>query len=159
MQAGVTGINAMRVYSATKQAKDQDPEGTFIRRFVPELAGVPLGRLCEPWRMDVDEQMRAGVMVVPRATLASRAGGAGLAYYPLPIVDEAQSARAAKERLGEIRRQGATKLEASAVLKKHGSRKPAGAGGKRKRAPAPASAAGKGGAKDKQRLITAFTGK
>ena len=26
MQSGVTGINAMRVYSVTKQAKDQDPD-------------------------------------------------------------------------------------------------------------------------------------
>ncbi len=37
MQSGSTGINTMRVYSVTKQGKDQDPQGTFIRRYVPEL--------------------------------------------------------------------------------------------------------------------------
>lgn len=39
MQSGVTGINTLRIYSPTKQGLDQDPEGEFIRRWVPELAG------------------------------------------------------------------------------------------------------------------------
>ena len=42
MQAGTTGINAMRVYNVTKQGRDQDPSGTFIKRYVPELAPVPV---------------------------------------------------------------------------------------------------------------------
>ena len=31
MQAGTTGINAMRVYNVVKQGKDQDPDGTSVR--------------------------------------------------------------------------------------------------------------------------------
>ncbi|WP_240538288.1 FAD-binding domain-containing protein [Rhodoferax sp. PAMC 29310] len=48
MQSGTSGINTLRMYSPTKQAKDQDPVGHFIRRWVPELARVPLPYLAEP---------------------------------------------------------------------------------------------------------------
>ena len=37
MQSGSTGINTLRIYSPTKQARDQDPRGVFIRRWVPEF--------------------------------------------------------------------------------------------------------------------------
>ena len=51
MQSGVTGINAVRMYNPIKQSIDQDPEGKFIRRYVPELADVPTPFIHEPWRM------------------------------------------------------------------------------------------------------------
>ena len=41
MQAGVTGINAMRVYNVTKQGQDHDPKGVFIKKYLPELKTVP----------------------------------------------------------------------------------------------------------------------
>ena len=41
MQSGLTGINAIRIYSPTKQAIDQDPDTTFIQKWVPELKGLP----------------------------------------------------------------------------------------------------------------------
>jgi deoxyribodipyrimidine photo-lyase len=37
MQSGTTGINTLRMYSPAKQAADHDPEGVFIRRWVPEI--------------------------------------------------------------------------------------------------------------------------
>ncbi len=37
MQSGTTGINTLRIYSPTKQAFDQDPQGLYIRQWVPEL--------------------------------------------------------------------------------------------------------------------------
>ena len=109
MQSGTTGINTLRMYSPTKQAKDQDPQGLFIRRWVPELARVPLPYLAEPWKMPAELQRTAG------CTLG--------ADYPLPIVDEKQALRAAKDRLYALRQTAAARDEASAVQARHGSRK------------------------------------
>ncbi len=37
MQSGTTGINTLRIYSPAKQARDQDPQGLYIRKWVPEI--------------------------------------------------------------------------------------------------------------------------
>ncbi len=40
MQSGTTGINTLRIYSPAKQAREHDPQGIFIRRWLPEF-GTP----------------------------------------------------------------------------------------------------------------------
>jgi deoxyribodipyrimidine photo-lyase len=37
MQSGMTGINTLRIYNPNKQALDHDPQGVFLRRWIPEL--------------------------------------------------------------------------------------------------------------------------
>ena len=37
MQAGETGINMIRIYNPTKNAKEHDKEGIFIKKWIPEL--------------------------------------------------------------------------------------------------------------------------
>lgn len=37
MQSGTTGINTLRIYSPAKQALDHDPQGLYIRQWVPEI--------------------------------------------------------------------------------------------------------------------------
>jgi len=123
MQSGTTGINTLRIYSPTKQAHDQDPEGIFIRRWVPELTRVPLPYLAEPWKMDISVQRMVGCFI-------------GV-DYPAPIVNEKVVLKVAKDRLYGLRQTAAARLEAGGVQARHGSRKsglPAtGQGGKSKR--------------------------
>lgn len=109
MQSGTTGINTLRIYSPTKQALDHDPEGVYVRRWVPELAHVPQGWLARPWTMPAEIQRAAGC-VIGRD-------------YPAPVVDEAASVKAAKDALYGLRRQAAAREEAAAIVDKHGSRK------------------------------------
>jgi len=109
MQSGTTGINTLRIYSPTKQAQDQDPEGLFIRRWVPELARVPLPYLAEPWRMDISVQHMAAC-VIGRD-------------YPRPIVDDKLAMKAAKNRLYGLRQSHQAHAEAQTVQARHGSRK------------------------------------
>ena len=109
MQSGTTGINTLRMYSPTKQAQDQDPEGIFIRRWVPELARVPMPYLAEPWKMDSSVQRMASCTI-------------GV-YYPAPIVDDKLAMKAAKDRMYGLRKTTEAREEAGEVQARHGSRK------------------------------------
>jgi deoxyribodipyrimidine photo-lyase len=109
MQSGTTGINTLRIYSPTKQAQDHDPEGHFIRRWVPELARVPLPWLARPWLMDAAAQAAAGCRMGKD--------------YPHPVVDEKAALQAARERLYGLRATPQARAEADAVQARHGSRK------------------------------------
>jgi deoxyribodipyrimidine photo-lyase len=100
MQSGQTGINVPRMYNPIKQGLDQDPEGHFTRRWVPELAQVPLEVLQTPWL----------------AGITARSG------YPAPLVDHATAVREARARLTAVRQTAGYREAALAVLHKHGSR-------------------------------------
>ncbi len=108
MQSGVTGINSIRIYSPSKQVLDNDPEGTFIRRFVPELARVPVAFLAEPHLMSMAVQAEAGCRIGQD--------------YPLPVVEHVLAYAEAKKRMGAIRNTDYAKREAQRVYARHGSR-------------------------------------
>lgn len=101
MQSGTTGINTMRIYNPVKQGLDQDPTGSFIRAYLPELDPVPDSFIHEPWHW-------------PDATTLN---------YPRPIVDNAAAAKAAREALYALRKGSEHKEAAQKIVKKHGSRK------------------------------------
>jgi deoxyribodipyrimidine photo-lyase len=74
--AASTGPSAQpyfRVFNPTSQGKKHDPDGMYIRKWVPELRRVPTRLIHEPWRMSPAEQREAGCMMGTD--------------YPLPIVD------------------------------------------------------------------------
>ncbi len=104
MQSGTTGINTIRIYNPVKQGFDQDPEGRFIRRWLPELACVPDRFIHEPWRWE-----EAG-RVLDRA-------------YPAPIVDHVTAAREARDKVWAVRRGRGFGDGATRIQEKHGSRK------------------------------------
>ena len=109
MQSGVTGINSVRIYSPTKQVLDHDPEGHYIRRWVPELGGVPAEHIAQPSLMTRDEQSRYGCIIGQD--------------YPAPIVDHKAAVSAAKSRIYAVRRRGESRAQAQMVFQRHGSRR------------------------------------
>lgn len=109
MQAGVTGINTVRIYSPIKQVLDQDPKGQFIRKFVPELASVPDRFLPEPHRMTKMEQTMYGCSIGRN--------------YPAPIVDHKTAYREASSRMHAFKKNDQVQTEAAKVYEKHGSRR------------------------------------
>lgn len=85
MQAGTTGINTLRIYNPVKQSQDHDPEGKFIKKWIPELQSVPISHIHEPWKMTLMDQQFCNINLGED--------------YPFPIVDLDSSARKAKEKI------------------------------------------------------------
>ena len=110
MQSGTTGINLTRVYNPIKQARDHDPAGHFVRRWLPQLRRVPEAWLFEPWRMPEALQQRCGL----------RAGE----DLPLPPVDLETATRSAKARLHARRGEATVRAAKAQILERHGSRSP-----------------------------------
>ncbi len=73
-----------RLFNPVRQQQKFDPDGVYVRRWVPELCDVPDARLAAPWEMS-DEQQRAAGCVIGRD-------------YPAPIVVHADERKRAIER-------------------------------------------------------------
>lgn len=96
MQAGVVGWNAIRVYNPSKQLADWDPEGRFVRQWLPELRDQTAGRILS---------------------------GDPLPRYPPPVVPFAARARQMTDYLYGIRKTAEAKAATPAVYLRHGSRR------------------------------------
>lgn len=104
MQSGTTGINTIRIYNPVKQGHDQDADGRFVRKWVPELTAVPDRFIHEPWKWE-----DTGTILGKR--------------YPLPIIDHLEAARDARQKIWAVRRGNEFRDEANRIQNKHGSRK------------------------------------
>jgi deoxyribodipyrimidine photo-lyase len=109
MQSGSTGVNVVRLYNPVKQGFDQDPSATFIRRWLPELAGLEPPHVHTPWLAPQDALAAAGVQLGRD--------------YPHPIADHEAAARRARDLLWGARRGAAYRDEARKIQARHGSRK------------------------------------
>lgn len=79
-----TGADAapyFRILNPVRQSQRFDPNGDYIRRWVPELAQVPGAMVHEPWRMTEIDQVTAGCRI-------------GV-DYPAPMVNHALQRQAA----------------------------------------------------------------
>ena len=52
-----------RYFNITKQAKRYDPEGEFVKLWLPVLRPLPAERVHTPWRMNESEQHEYGVVI------------------------------------------------------------------------------------------------
>jgi len=62
-----------RMYNPMTQQRRHDPDGAYVRRWLPELRDVPDARLAEPWTMTAEDEAAAGCVIGKD--------------YPAPVVD------------------------------------------------------------------------
>jgi deoxyribodipyrimidine photo-lyase len=116
MQSGTTGINTPRVYNPIKQAQDHDPQGHFVRRWLPYMRRVPDAWLFEPWRMPQVMQEHL------KLTVGINDGKGAEFDIPMPLVDLQTATREAKAKLFALRALPEVRAGKAAIVEKHASR-------------------------------------
>jgi deoxyribodipyrimidine photo-lyase len=94
--AASTGCDAQpyfRIFNPVTQSQRFDPDGKFIRRYVPELAAVPTKYVHAPWTMPPGEQQACGVAIGRD--------------YPAPVVDHDRARKLTLERYKRAAGRGA----------------------------------------------------
>jgi deoxyribodipyrimidine photo-lyase len=86
---GADAAPFFRIFNPVLQGQKFDPEGVYVRQWVPELASLPLKFLQEPWKAPPDVLATADVRLGDN--------------YPLPIVIHAEARDAALRAFRSIR--------------------------------------------------------
>ena len=105
MNAGETGINLLRIYNPIKNSLEHDEDGTFIRKWIPELAHLETPFVHEPYLMTpLDQQFNNFELGVD---------------YPNPIVEIKVARKKASDILWNMKKNTDVKKESERILKKH----------------------------------------
>ncbi|WP_010179078.1 cryptochrome/deoxyribodipyrimidine photo-lyase family protein [Aquimarina agarilytica] len=105
MQAGETGINMLRIYNPIKNSKAHDPDGVFIKKWVPELKDIPVQYIHEPYLIPPLEQQFLNFEIGTD--------------YPLPIIELHKTRQKASDTLWELKDDPTVKSESFRILNKH----------------------------------------
>ncbi len=87
--AGVDSAPYFRIFNPVLQAEKFDPDGAYVRQWVPELARLEAPAIHSPWTASADALERAGVVLGKT--------------YPKPIVDHGQARARALEAFAKMR--------------------------------------------------------
>ena len=105
MQAGETGINNLRIYNPIKNSLEHDTEASFIKKWVPELANIPLPFIHEPYLMtSLDQQFNNFELGKD---------------YPYPIIEIKNARKNASDILWNLKKNATVLKENNRILKKH----------------------------------------
>lgn len=77
-----------RLYNPSTQQERHDPDGIYVKKYVPELTDVPDKYLAQPWEMNEDEQQKAGCIIGKD--------------YPKPIVDHKEARQLTLEKYRSV---------------------------------------------------------
>jgi deoxyribodipyrimidine photo-lyase len=105
MQAGETGINMLRIYNPIKNGYEHDPDGEFIKKWVPELRNLPRAFVHEPYKMTYLDQKFSNFELGTN--------------YPKPIVNMERTRKFASDFLWKMKKKPLVKEENSRILKLH----------------------------------------
>ena len=109
MQAGTCDVKGAQIYNPAKQVSDHDPDGEFIRKWVPELRNVDRDHIAEPQHMSLTQQSRSGCKLGVN--------------YPMPIVDHMTAADIARNRMRQIQSTQLAHDQAAEAFARHGSQR------------------------------------
>ncbi len=103
-QAGVVGVNMERVYNPRKQVRDNDPDGEFISKWVPELADLPVSHLDQPEKTPVATQQNCGVRIGDD--------------YPYPVVEYEKARERIYRKIEQVKSTAESALANSEVARR-----------------------------------------
>ena len=103
MQAGVTGINSIRVYNPVKQSIEKDPDAIFLRKWLPELSSIENNFIHEPWKLTEIDLIDKDIPEV----------------YKQPIISSKLARTEVTKKLWNLRKNEFVKQESKRILKVH----------------------------------------
>jgi len=103
MQAGVTGINAIRIYNPIKQSIEKDPNCIFLRKWLPELSNIKNEFIRQPWLLTEIDLID---IVIPD-------------YYKKPVISPHLSNKNVKDQLWALRKNNFVKEESKRLVQIH----------------------------------------
>ncbi len=105
IQAGLSGYHTLRIYSPIAQSEKHDPEGKFVKEWMPELKDVPSDLLSKPWEMcPVQQEMYHCILGKD---------------YPRPIVDYEIATQIARNYYWKSRQKDSVIEQLPAIWEKH----------------------------------------